>query len=194
MELAVFFDMDGILSDFVRGALAHHNRSDFPVENIQWGIEAQLGITPHEFWAGMGHQFWQCLPVYNDGFGLLSGVAHMVTPARIGLLTSPCDTAGCIDGKRAWVQTHLPEYRRRTFTGSAKELFAGPSKVLIDDHDDNCAKFVAAGGIAVTPPRPWNRRRDECLPGGYFEPLRVFAEVKLAIETAIVRTHPRAAG
>lgn len=181
MSLAILFDLDGVLSNFVAGALLHHGRADVSHSEVRWGIESQLGIEPEPFWAHLGYEFWSSLPLYPDGAVLLDGVIKLVDVARIGLLTSPCDTAGCVDGKRDWVARHLPEFRRRVFVGSAKELFAGPRKILIDDHDANCDKFVAAGGTAVMPPRPWNRRRAECVPGGYFDPASLLAEVANAV-------------
>ncbi len=165
MSLAVFVDLDGVLCDFVRGALAAHGRADVPEASVAWGIESQLGIEPAAFWGRLGFDFWAGLEPYPDGFALLRRAEELVGPERIGLLTSPCDTAGCVDGKRAWVVRHLPGYARRLFVGSAKELFAGPSKVLVDDHDANVDRFLAAGGFTFQPPRPWNRLAVGCYAG-----------------------------
>ena len=41
------------------------------------------------------------------------------------------------------------------FTG-AKKFIAGPGRWLIDDKDANVEAFRAAGGQAITVPRPWN--------------------------------------
>lgn len=163
--ITVFFDLDGVLADFVGGALKAHNRTDVNPANVTWGLEAQLGIAPEAFWAPFGYEFWANLDICPDGFKLLESALLCVGSEQIGLLTSPCDTAGCVDGKRAWVMRHLPDFRRRLFVGSAKELFAGPTKVLVDDHDANVTRFQAAGGLTVQPPRPWNSRKEHCFPG-----------------------------
>lgn len=168
MKPVIFFDMDGVLADFVGGALAAHGRTDIPHAEVTWGIEAQLGIAPADFWSVCDFDFWANLAVLDDGRKLIARAEWIAGAANIALLTSPCDTKGCIDGKRAWIERHLPEYRRRAFFGSAKELFAGPTKVLIDDHDDNCSKFSRAGGYALQPARPWNRLGASCVNGHEF--------------------------
>ncbi len=168
MKPTVFFDLDGVLCDFVRGALAHHSRRDFPYEDVQWGIESQLNLDPAEFWRLMGRDFWASLDPYPDGMCLLRSIENFVGADRVALLTSPCDTEGCVDGKRAWVAEHLPDYRKRLFIGSAKDMFASPSKILVDDHDANLDKFRQAGGKTLAVPRPWNSWKSHCLPGGHF--------------------------
>jgi FMN phosphatase YigB (HAD superfamily) len=172
-----FFDLDGVLADFVSGALRLHGRTDFPYADIRWGIEEQLGIEPAKFWAPMGSEFWAGLPLYDDGHAAFSLVARTVGPENVALLSSPCETPGCLDGKRAWVAKHLPEFRKRLFLGGAKHLFAGPGKVFVDDHDANVDAFRAAGGKAVQVPRPWNRRRDETLLDGRFDAVKLYGEV-----------------
>ncbi len=178
MKPAVFFDLDGVLCDFVGGALKLHNRTDVPHASIQWGIEAQLGIEPAAFWEPLGYDFWANLEPCQDGIDLLCAVSnHVGDIGRIGLLTSPCNTDGCVDGKRAWVKRHLPQFSRRLFVGSAKELFAGPSKVLVDDNDANCDKFRHAGGLVTMPPRPWNRLSELCVNGHEFDVEMVYDNI-----------------
>lgn len=169
MKPVIFFDMDGVLCDFVGGALALHGRTDVPVAAVPWGIEAHLGIDPAAFWAPMGFAFWRDLAPLFDGFRLLDHALALVGAERIGLLTSPCDTPGCADGKRAWVERHLPGLKKRLFVGSAKELFAGPHKLLVDDHDANIDRFHEAGGAVIQPPRPWNRHKALCVRGHEFD-------------------------
>lgn len=169
MRPVIFFDMDGVLSDFVSGALALHGRTDVPVASVPWGIEAHLGIEPAAFWRHMGFAFWAGLAPLPDGMKLLDHALALVGAERVGLLTSPCDTPGCVEGKRAWVERHLPGLKRRLFVGSAKELFAGPHKVLVDDHDANVDRFAAAGGAVIQPARPWNRHKALCVRGHEFD-------------------------
>lgn len=169
MTPTIYVDMDGVLCHFVRGAIAHHGSALDP-DTAAWGLEAQMGIDPATFWSGLGRTFWSGLEPYADGFALLAAAESLVGADNIALLSSPCDTDGCCDGKRDWVARHLPAYRRRLFLGSDKAVHAGPNKILVDDHVDNTAWFFAAGGRIVMPPRPWNPRRAECIyPGGYFD-------------------------
>lgn len=166
--ISIFFDMDGVLADFVAGALEIHNRTDVPKMDVPWGLEDKLGIAPHDFWAPMGKDFWANLPPLSDGLKLLEYAEWLAGIEAIGILTSPCDTAGCYDGKRAWMRKHLPRMERRMFTGSHKELFAGPTKILIDDREQNCHGFYKAGGIPILVPRPWNGLRYQCGDEGTF--------------------------
>lgn len=174
----MFFDIDGLLAKFVHGVLSIHNRTDFPIRDIRWGMEEQLGIPPVEFWAPLGYDFWANLQPYQDGMKLLQEAEWIVGPQQIGLLTSPCQTAGCIDGKRKWVREHLDDYSGRLFVGSAKHLFAGPGKVLVDDNTENCLKFTAAGGQSVLVPRPWNTRSAEVDEHGNFAYAGPLAEIR----------------
>lgn len=179
MKPVLFFDLDGVLADFVRGALAHHGKS-LQMADVRWDFPQQVGFGgtwAPEFWEPLGETFWAGLDTLRDGFELLGAAERLVGADRIGLLSSPCDTRGCAEGKRAWVARHMPDYRKRLFLGSAKELFAAPGKVLVDDHDPNCDRFAAWGGRAILVPRPWNARRGECCPAGGFDAAKVAAEL-----------------
>lgn len=164
--MTVFFDIDGVLADFVRGALAFHGVA-IPIENVRWDFDKQIGITPQQFWDPLGRDFWATLPTLADGFALLRTVENMVGEARIGLLTAAAGTPGCIDGKRDWVKKYLPQYLPRMYTGTRKDLLASRTKLLIDDRDENCRDFQTGGGRAVLIPRPWNENRDQCRGGDF---------------------------
>lgn len=184
MTATVFFDLDGVLADFVTAALAAHKK-ELPIPDVQWGFPTQIGfngVDDPAFWQPFGFYFWLNLPAYPDGLCLLRHCERIVAPVNIALLSSPCDTPGCCEGKRAWVARHLPEYRKRLFLGSAKHLFAGPGKVLVDDHDANADAFVKAGGVVVQPSRPWNRYRQECDRFGGFSVPNVSAKLASAVD------------
>jgi hypothetical protein len=177
----IFFDLDGVIADFVRGTLRAHGREDFPIADVRWGMEEQLGLSAADFWRPMGYDFWRNLGRYDDGLRLLRGAEKLIGPDRIAILTSAASNNGCIDAKRDWIAEHLPGYERRTFTGEAKFLFAERSKLLVDDRDENCDRFCRAGGRAVQPPRPWNRRRDLCGPDGSFDVEPVLVDIQAEI-------------
>lgn len=181
MTPVIYADLDGVVCNFVSGAIAHHG-SALRHDDAKWGLETQMGIEPTVFWSGLGKWFWQTLQPYPDGFALLTEAERMVGADNIALLSSPCDTDGCCDGKRAWVRKHLPAYSRRLILGGAKYLLAGPNKVLVDDFDGGCDKFREAGGHPVQPPRPWNRRAfATIMPGGAFNVGEVTAELEYVI-------------
>lgn len=167
----------------VRGAFRVHGRS-LPMKDVQWEFDKQLGIEPTEFWAAFDYNFWLNLDPLTDGTELLGLVEGLVGVEQVGLLSSPCDTVGCREGKQQWVNKHLPQYRKRLFLGSAKELFAGPTKILIDDNKGNIDRFVAAGGIGLLIPRPWNCRKGEIADDSSFDVDTVFCEAQTALEEA----------
>lgn len=186
MNPVVFFDLDGVLADFVRGSFRLHGRS-VPICEVRWDFCSQIGFSgaaDPAFWAPMGREFWRGLDVLEDGFSLLRHVELMLMRSQIAILTSGALTDGCLDGKRDWVKQHLPEYFPRTFFGSAKELFAGPGKVLVDDNDANVSRFRAAGGLAVLIPRPWNARADECGSDGSFSGAALAEDLRGVIRKA----------
>lgn len=159
--LQIFFDLDGVLADFVGGALAHHGRS-IPFDEIRWGFPEQIGFDgPNDpaFWSPLGYDFWRCLPVLDDGMQALAHAEKLFGAKSIAILTAPCKTRGCLDGKRDWVAHHLPGYSRRLIFASAKGFLGGPNKVLVDDRDENIDSWQVTGGVGVLFPRPWNRGR-----------------------------------
>lgn len=183
---SVFFDMDGVLADFVRGALKLHKREDVPISSVPWGLEDRLGIPIADFWKGMDYDFWANLPLLEDGTNLLYRVERMIQPDRIGFLTSPCQTAGCRDGKADWVNQWFKPYKSRLFMGSQKDLFADGSKILIDDRDENCHAWARAGGQPVLVPRPWNGLSYKCDANGNFDVESVLSNVEASLRVANV--------
>lgn len=196
MEPTIFVDVDGFLARFTCGACAVHNRPNETPIWTTWNHWVTWGIPEPDLYAPLGRDFWSALLRWEDGFALLTRVEELVGRDRIAFLTAPVQTPGCEDGKREWFREHLPQFSpwADLFIGGAKHKAAGPLKILLDDSDSNCDKFIACGGSAVLVPRPWNHRRSECRSDGSFDPDAIFTEVELAVRTAILRTHPRAAG
>lgn len=168
MKPVCFLDLDGVLVDFVGGALAMHGKHIPPAE-VRWDFPSQVGfdgVNAAAFWAPLGRDFWAGLGWTADGRGILAAVEDAFGPERVCLLTSPCLTPGCAEGKLDWVRRELPGYARRVLVGPCKHLLAGPGKLLVDDHDANCEAFAKAGGASVLVPRPWNEYRDDCRSDG----------------------------
>lgn len=160
----VFLDMDGVLCDFVGASLCHWRRFHKTlIRDVRWGnIEATYGVSEAAFWLNCDATFWRYLPWTREGKALLDGIEALVGRDNVALLSSPCNTPGCCDGKRDWVRREMPAYASRLLLTSAKHFAASPGALLIDDHDANVAAFVAAGGSAVLVPRPWNAGRQHC--------------------------------
>lgn len=155
-----YLDLDGVLVDFVGGALKLHGK-EIPPKEVQWNFPRQLGFADtlaKEFWDLLGYDFWANLGWTHEGRETLKAVEGAFYD-RVCIMTSPCNTPGAVEGKVAWIKREIPDYSRRFVVGPAKHLFAGPGKVLVDDNDDNVEQFRLYGGRAVLVPRPWNHRR-----------------------------------
>lgn len=160
----IWFDLDGVLADFVNGALKKYPDPPLAYADVRWSIESQLGVAPAVFWPSLDYAFWRGLEPLPDGFALYSAVVSRFGEDRVGFLSSPSDQPGCLDAKRDWVREYLGKSAaRRLFLGSAKDLIpVGDSRtLLIDDHEVNADNWRKAGGSSVLVPRPWNRRREE---------------------------------
>jgi len=153
-------DLDGVLANFVQGAMRVHN-TWFSFDDVRWGIEEQFGMDPKKFWAKCDEAFWAELEPTEEKVALLALVESYFDPAEIYICSSPCATMGSATGKIRWVEKHIPNYRRQLILTGRKEHFANSGRLLIDDSDSNCEKWRAAGGDALLVPRPWNDNRGE---------------------------------
>ena len=158
MRKRIFLDLDGVLADFVAGAARLHGKD--PASVTTWDFFERWSLTAADFWNPLGREFWANLPLTPEAHQIVALCEQAVGKENICLLTSPCDTDGCPEGKRDWVKKHLPDYRRRLLIGAAKEFCATPRSLLVDDHDANCKAFLLAGGVPCLFPRPWNAYAD----------------------------------
>jgi hypothetical protein len=168
---AVYLDMDGVLVDFCGAAMRAHGSQKDKLVAGQWHLEHGLGIGITEFWAKLqGHSFWEGLGWLPDGRAVFDAVAAWCGPTcPLWLLSSPSDDIGSFSGKYAWLQRHLPEYRRRLILCADKAAAVSrPGALLIDDSDDHCKRwrgtFNRPGGESILLPRWWNS--DHALAGG----------------------------
>jgi 5'(3')-deoxyribonucleotidase len=158
--MTCFLDLDGVLVDFVKGALDYWDAEDFVVDHWDFDktLSAKLKINVEYFWGCLDQGFWEALEWTPDGKDILAACEEKYG-GEVYLLTSPCATEGCAEGKTNWVKRNLPQYQRKLFIGSAKHAFASPDKTLVDDSDTNVKKFSQAGGKTVLVPRAWNEMR-----------------------------------
>jgi 5'(3')-deoxyribonucleotidase len=106
--------------------------------------------------------FWYQLEWTPDGKEILRTVENFArtNDHEILICTSPCMTAGCMDGKWWWLKSNLPRYYKKViFCPADKGLLATPNTYLVDDADKNFVSFVEHGGKGVLIPRPWNTFR-----------------------------------
>lgn len=173
----VFFDMDGVLADFVGATIRVHG---LPVKHAEcgWDYWTPCGISHDAFWAPLADPaFWANLDPLPDGLELFHRVEAAIGADRIGLLSSGLCPGSC-DGKRDWLKRYLPHYAKHAVFCTAKHLCAAPCKLLIDDHEPNVAGFIEHGGSAVLVPRPWNSRRSETCVNAKFNVDAILREVE----------------
>lgn len=153
-----FVDMDGVLVDFVGGALKLLGRTvdDWPPG--EFNMAKVLDMPRHEFWGALsGAEFWSSLRPTREAHALMATLETTFGSWELCILSSPTADPQCLSGKARWLDRCLPEYRRRFLFGPEKRFCAGPDCLLIDDADQNVDSFRAAGGCAILFPRPWNR-------------------------------------
>ncbi len=170
-----YVDMDGVLTDFVAGALAAHDKT-LPPDQVAWDFNEQIGLTAEEFWRPLGYVFWAELGWTHEGKDLLASIERLFGDNVI-IVSTPSKGIGSADGKIAWLEQHLPRYARKYALCPPKYMLAHPNAILIDDSDANVQNFVARGK-ALLIPRPWNRRRAEVDSLGRFNVLQMYAELK----------------
>lgn len=155
--MILFFDIDGVLADFVGGALKVHGAAspwDIEENKGNYNFQELLGLSASKFWEPLEHNFWAELDPLPEGMAVLRLFSAINTTY---LSTSPSLSPGCSSGKHEWVNKHLPQHARNLFIGSQKQVFGRiPGAVLIDDCDTNIDKFRDAGGTGILYPQPWN--------------------------------------
>lgn len=158
MSKIIFLDLDGVLANFVDASFKVHGKEKTkPVDT--WDYYQEWGMTAAEFFRPMSFNYWESLDKLPLADWLVD-VVYGYTTCRVGVLTSPCTTPGCVEGKRAWIEKHYPRLASRiVFTGN-KGLLSHPDALLIDDSDKNCSDFRLGRGWTYLWPQPWNRNSD----------------------------------
>ena len=160
--MKIFLDIDGVLADWCKAA--HRlNNIEYPGTNSwpytrgpsgwDWGPQAGIEYG----WHLMGRKFWKELDWLEDGIDILQCCQISVPPDNLCLLTSFATIAeGAFNGRMDWLKENMPGYDKRLLVGLCKEMCASANTILVDDYDKNIDKWVAAGGIGMLLPRPWN--------------------------------------
>lgn len=154
-----FLDMDGVLCDFMTGAMAAHDEtydeSEWPVG--VWDVEKVLDCSAEEFWRAIDAQgvwFWSDLCPFDWTATLLRRLRGRFD--EVVITTSPSKSPHSYAGKKHWLDKYLVSKIHPLIFTNRKELLAGPDRLLIDDGDHNVKRFRDAGGSAVSFPQPWS--------------------------------------
>jgi len=132
----IFFDLDGVLSDFDR-----------------WATE-QGKLKPNGAvnWNALDYNWWVTMPptpgakdAYDTAWKL----------GRVMFLTAASLDSGSFSGKVDWVKKFVPEAGSRIVEtlviapSADKALLAAPNRILIDDRQSNIDAWNAAGGMGI---------------------------------------------
>ena len=172
----IYCDMDGVLVDFLAGAIKKMNETindkNHPLHEIAEKVKAEIGSDTLEIaHLTKGHprcvpcareymrplleddeKFWADLPWMPEGKSIWNAIKDY-NPI---ILTSPMDQnghMGSIKGKEKWIKRHLRlDTNSRVIYSHDKYEYAtkgGEPTVLIDDYDKNVRLFKEHGGITI---------------------------------------------
>lgn len=162
----ILLDMDGVLSDFLTGALRVLDAKYGPVHSgdpveayvknySQFAMEVYYGITPEQFWEPIANtpNFWYdlpCMPWARELLGVLRSFGDVT------ICTAPGNDVTCCTQKQAWLRDILDVDYHDVVMCNKKFLLANPDTILIDDYHKNITEFQLVGGKAVLVPSNWN--------------------------------------
>jgi 5'(3')-deoxyribonucleotidase len=162
-DTPILCDLDGVLVDFMQGCLDVHGIKVSPEKLFEnhlgkWDINKILEMPDAAFWKPMNEEFWAKLEWTVEGKEILRVLEDRFGQKNISIWTSPCDNYGCYDGKKRWVERHMPRHYKKTMiVANGKHRGARCDTILVDDADHNIDPFVAKGGHGCMVPRLWNR-------------------------------------
>lgn len=166
--MVVFLDMDGVIADFARSALAANGITDYQYSELTQDIAKQFCENEkqeQEFYEKLQYDFWVNLPKTAEA-DFVVDLLHRLYGEDLAIASSPLRISGCAQGKIDWLKKNFPFLERRLLLGKPKYLMAAPDKLLIDDLEENIERFESRGGRGLLFPRPWNRDRHLLLPSG----------------------------
>jgi len=179
LKKTILLDLDGVLIDMVvplmqwwgvriTGEAQYPRDFGWDVKGaISYALEIQgrrnKSKTVHdmsrkEFWHTMPYSFWRDLLPYPTVDAFVRFLEQQ--GLDIYFMTAHANP-DCASAKLNWINDYFPRYWDRVLVGHPKHLAANSQSILIDDSDKNCDDFIAAGGLAILCPRPWNRRWGE---------------------------------
>lgn len=159
-----FIDMDGVLVDFLAGAMRLHNKKFEDINHGAWDPKNSFNMSEEEFWAPVNADFWADLPptpqcqqlfqLLADRFGM-ENLCILSAPPRVSKKLK--GTMGhAVEGKYNWCLKHVPQIADQCLFGWSKDFAARDRAVLVDDTYRNISEFERAGGKGVMVEYYWN--------------------------------------
>jgi 5'(3')-deoxyribonucleotidase len=156
----LFLDMDGVLVDFVSGALGALGRTDLKDTDVtQPDMAQQLQISSEDFWGAQNRDpdFWLNLKPYEGAVEFYEALSRMAT---VYICSSPSLHVNCASHKLIWLQRYLGHAAAsRFFLCREKRLLSCLGRILIDDNDKQVDGWGAEAGWTFLLPRTWNSKR-----------------------------------
>lgn len=174
MTPIVYLDMDGVIVDFVGGALRLLGLPEEARDQcVEWGsladIAVDYGLCPAEgshayVWDRInaaGVDFWADLATLPTGMVLLTRLLTAGIPLAFVTASSRHHTSAA--GKQLWLEQNLPHdayqgkpLHRRFAICPAKHLLAHRDALLVDDRPRNIDLFQKHGGVGMLWPQRWS--------------------------------------
>ena len=156
----IFLDMDGVIVDFHAGVLKLFGIEEVSNPN-EWDFlyEEDFGVSAQTFWSRTDDKFWRELEYTKEALDIFHVLQSRDLMDRVCFLSQP--VSNYYQGKVDWIRNNLCQmfYSKQFLLGPQKKWCAHPESLLIDDNQDHCRDFVAAGGHAFLFPRLWNINR-----------------------------------
>lgn len=143
----IYQDMDGCLTDFDN---QYEHFTGLTPEEMDKELIQKYGEKKAKsmFWEKIDHlgpKFWADMKWMSDGKKLW----NFIKPCNPKLLSSPSRSQTSQEGKKQWVDKHLPGVELILRPASQKQEFANPNSILIDDKPSNIEQWKAKGGIGI---------------------------------------------
>lgn len=148
-------DLDGVLVDWMTPAMTDMGLADRIPEITDHDMSAIGGFAYVEKNLKRTLEWWVNLPKLPWADLLM---ARAQARGDIRFLTSGVWEQWAPSGKWLWIQRHYPGAERKLFLGADKWMLSAHG-TLIDDCEENVAKFTAKGGTALLFPAQWNSNR-----------------------------------
>lgn len=155
----ILLDMDGVIANFVDGAIEAAGLPMTHGQASKWNFHLDH-MSEDEFWTKIAQRpaFWLNLEPYPWANELVDMCLEV---APVLFCSSPCLDANSASQKIEWLRRHgfMAEDKNDYILTSHKGLMGHPSRLLIDDGKHNIEAFEAAGGKTILFPQPWNSDR-----------------------------------
>ena len=107
----LLLDLDGLLVDFITGAIKAHALHGYEWQPGAYSdMAATCNIPDDEYYKPLDQEFWANLQKTQDADQILAMVEAPLGPQKVCILSSPGSNIGAYYGKHQWLAQHAPDY------------------------------------------------------------------------------------